>query len=194
MILAGALLLCALPFPVRGEGPAAPPEVAVTPPTVTTVKSTDTPQGAPPLRVGYADLTQIAAKSALGKAAKANFDLKAEKIKARVETKQKMLEKQKATLQAKLSGYSPAQRASKIREYEKKVEEFRKLLQTSDKELKPMQEELLKEVYAKIEKAAAEYAAANGFSLILVKNDPLYRDGRLEIQDVTEALIRQLGE
>lgn len=145
------------------------------------------------LRVGYVDILQIAEKSDPGKAARSQFEARADKLKAQIESKQKLLEKQKTALEAKLPTYSPEQRAVKIKEYEKKVGELRKLLEKADKELKPLQEELQKEIYAKIEKAATEYGAANGFSVIVTKNELLYMGKSVDVQDVSEAIIKLLA-
>lgn len=147
---------------------------------------------APAFRVGYADLSKIASESSLGKSARAGFEARADKLKRQIEAKQKNLEKQKATLEAKLPSYTPQQRAAKIKEYEKKVDELRTLLQKAEKEMKPLQEELLKDVYGKIEKAASEYGAANGFSVIVEKRELLYLGRDVDARDVTEALIQKL--
>lgn len=148
---------------------------------------------AAPLRVGYVDILQVAEKSDPGKAARSQFEARADRLKTQIESKQKLLEKQKTALEAKLPTYSPEQRAAKIKDYEKKVEELRKLLQKGDKELKPLQEELQKELFAKIEKAATEYGAANGFSVIVTKNELLYMGKSVDLQDVTEAIIKLLA-
>jgi outer membrane protein len=144
-------------------------------------------------RVGYADIMKIAEQSEAGKVAKTHFEAKADKLKAQIETKQKLLEKRKAALEAKLPTYTPEQRTAKIMEYEKKVDELRKMLQKADKEMKPMQEELLKDIYGKIEAAARSYGEANGFSVILIKSELLYLGKNADVQDVTEALIQQIN-
>lgn len=145
-------------------------------------------------RVGYVDLMKIAEQSDAGKVAKTHFESKADRYKAQLDTKQKLLEKQKATLEAKLPAYTPEQRAAKIKEYEKKVDEFRKMLQKADKEMRPMQEELVREVYGKIETAAREYGAANGFSVIIEKREILYLGKGIDAEDVTEALLKELNK
>jgi outer membrane protein len=144
-------------------------------------------------KVGYVDLTKIAETSDVAKVAKAHFESKADRYKAQIETKQKMLEKQKATLEAKLPTYTPEQRTAKIKDYEKKVDELRKMLQKADKEMKPMQEELIREVYGKIEKTSREFGEANGFSVILEKRELLYLGSGIDAQDVTEQIIAELN-
>lgn len=146
------------------------------------------------VKIGYVDMTKIAETSDVAKVAKAHFESKADRYKAQIETKQKMLEKQKATLEAKLPTYTPEQRAAKIKEYEKKVDELRKMLQKADKEMKPMQEELLREVYGKIEKASREFGGANGFAVILEKRELLYLGSGVDAQDVTAQIIAELDK
>ena len=163
-------------------------------PAITTEGKMVEPSAKPPVfRVGYADIMKIAEQSDAGKVAKAHFEAKADKHKAQIETKQKLLEKQKAILEAKLPTYTPEQRVTKIKDYEKKVDELRKMLQQADKEMKPMQEELFKEIYGKIEKSAREYGAANGFSVVIEKRELLYVGADVTAEDVTDALVKELN-
>ena len=170
----------------------------------TAVKGTDTAKidsaplkesrKAPVVKIGYADLVKIAEKSDVGKVAKTHFEAKADRLKTQLETKQKLLEKQKATLEAKLPTYSPEQRTAKIKEYERKVEELRKMLIKADQELKPMQEELIKDIYGKIEKVAREYGAQKGYSVLLEKRELLYLGNNVEAEDVTDDLLKELNK
>jgi len=194
-----ALLLCCMTASAMAQSAAtdaplpaaAPPAAAAAPPAVLPDAGEQKKSG-PVLRVGYVDLLKIAGESSTGKAARAGFEAKADKLKRQIDAKQKNLEKQKSTLEAKLPTYTPQQRAAKIKEYEKKVDELRTLLQKAEKEIKPLQEDLLKELYGKIEKAAGEYGAANGFSVIVEKKELLYLGKDVDALDVTEALIKQL--
>jgi outer membrane protein len=145
-------------------------------------------------KVGYVDMMKIAEQSDAGKVAKAHFEAKMDRHKAQIETKQKLIEKQKATLEAKLPTYTPEQRAAKIKDYEKKVEELRKMLQKADKEMRPMQEELIREVYGKIEKASRDFGVVNGFSVILEKRELLYLGNGVDTEDVTAQIIAELNK
>jgi outer membrane protein len=177
---------------------AEPAATALTPPAaapspIAGKESTAVQTTAKRFHVGYVDTMQVAEQSAVGKAAKADFEAKAARHKSQIDAKQKLLEKQKATLETKLPTYTPEQRAAKIKDYEKKVEDFRKMLQKADKELKPMQEELTREVYSKIEKAAREYATANGFDIIVEKRELLYLGSNVDTEDVSDALVKELN-
>ena len=175
------------------SSPAATPSVSASP-AVPAEKATPSGSTETRFRVGYVDMIKIAAESDAGKVAKAHFEAKADRHKAQIDTKQKLLEKQKATLEAKLPTYSPEQRTAKIKEYEKKVNELKKMLEKADKEMRPMQEELTKELYGKIEDAARAYGAANGFSIILEKRELLYLGKGIDAEDVTGILIAELNK
>jgi len=187
------LLYPGLSFAETDSLSSTPPSVTLSPVApaekVTSPATTETR-----FRVGYVDIMKIAAESDAGKVAKTHFEAKADRYKSQIDTKQKLLEKQKANLEAKLPTYTPEQRAAKIKAYEKKVDELKKALQAADQEMRPLQEELLKEVYGKIETVARAYGAANGFSVILEKRELLYLGKGVDAEDITEALIKELNK
>lgn len=193
IMAAVTLLPPCLTFAATDSPPVPAPAVSA-PPAVAAEKTTAPEAAGPRFRVGYVDIMKVAADSDAGKVAKAHFEAKADRHKSQIDTKQKMLEKQKANLEAKLPTYTPEQRAAKIKEYEKKVDELRKMLQKADKEMRPMQEELIKEVYGKIEAVAGAYGAANGFSVILEKRELLYLGKGVEAEDLTEILTAELNK
>ena len=182
-----------LSFAATDSSPATTPSVSASP-AVPAEKATPSGSTETRFRVGYVDMRKIAAESDAGKVAKAHFEAKADRHKAQIDTKQKLLEKQKATLEAKLPTYTPEQRTAKIKEYEKKVNELKKMLEKADKEMRPMQEELTKELYGKIEAAAQAYGAANGFSIIIEKRELLYLGKGIDAEDVTAVLIAELNK
>ena len=182
-----------LSFAATDSSPATTPSVSASP-AVPAEKATPSGSTETRFRVGYVDMIKIAAESDAGKVAKAHFEAKADRHKAQIDTKQKLLEKQKATLEAKLPTYTPEQRTAKIKEYEKKVNELKKMLEKADKEMRPMQEELTKELYGKIEAAARAYGAANGFSIIIEKRELLYLGKGIDAEDVTGILISELNK
>ena len=93
------------------------PAVAATPQEQKKVGPYQTP------RIGYLDITRIGNESSPGKAAQGRLKAKAEKYQSQIAAKQKQLEKQKAAI---VPSMLPEQRAAKAREFEKKVEEYRK--------------------------------------------------------------------
>jgi len=179
------------PWPTFAETDPIPSVTA--PPTAPLEKVTSPAKTEDRFRVGYVDIMKIAAESDAGKAANVNFDAKADLLKKRIDIKQKALEKQKAELEAKLPTYTLEQRKTKIKAYEKKVAELRTMLQQADAEMRPLQEELIKDVYVKIESAARTYGAANGFSVILEKRELLYLGKGIDAEDVTEFIMKELN-
>jgi outer membrane protein len=157
-------------------------------------KATEPAKAEQTVRIGYADLVRIGNESNLGKTAHAKLAGKSDKYKAQISAKQKQLEKQKSSLEAKLATLSPQQRAEKAKEFEKKVEEYQKFVQKAEKEMQSLQEELTRTLYQQIEQAAAVYGKASGFTAICVKKDLLYLGGGVEVEDVTEALLKLVNE
>lgn len=151
-------------------------------------------QAAPTVRIGYADITRIGSESVPGKAAQARFKAKADKYQAQITAKQKQLEKQKAAIEAKLPSLLPEQRAAKAKEFEKKVDEYRRFVQNAEKELKPLEEELTRSLFGEIEKVVSDYAKANGFAAIVAKKELLYQGGSVTVLDVTEDILKLVNE
>lgn len=146
--------------------------------------------GTKAVKIGYADMLRIAEESPSGKAAKARFKVKTEKFQTQLAAKQKQLEKQKAALEAKLPTLPPDQRKSKVKEFEKKVDEYRRFGQNAEKELLPLQEELMRSITKEIEKAAESYGKANGFTAIIVRKELLFLGDGVETEEVTDALLK----
>jgi len=172
----------AAPAPVPAVAPALEP------------KQIEPTQAAPTVRIGYADITRIGSESAPGKAAQARFKAKADKYQAQITAKQKQLEKQKAAIEAKLPSLLPEQRAAKAKEFEKKVDEYRRFVQNAEKELKPLEEELTRSLFGEIEKVVSDYAKANGFAAIVAKKELLYQGNSVTVQDVTEDILKLVNE
>lgn len=141
-------------------------------------------------RIGYVDIVRIGQDSARGKAAQAQIKSRLEKLQAQVTSKQKQLDKQKNAIQEKLPSMSPDQRAAKAKEFEKKVTDFQKFVQKSDKDMQALQEELTRKLADEVKAAAASYGRANGLTAIVVSRDLLYQDSGVAMQDVTDELIR----
>lgn len=192
-MLAAATTITISAASYAGVEPPPPPATAGAP-APSPEKAAQTATADKRLRVGYADILKVAEQSEAGKVAKTHYEAKADRLKSQIDTKQRLLEKQKATLEAKLPTYTPEQRAAKIKEYEKKVDELRKMLQKADKEMRPMQEELLKELYGKIEAAAKAYGESNGFSAIIEKREILFLGKGVDAEDVTDALIKEVNK
>ncbi|TWJ33573.1 OmpH family outer membrane protein [Geobacter argillaceus] len=172
----------ALPVPAPAIVPAQEP------------KKVEPAQAAPTVRIGYADISRIGSESAPGKAAQLRFKAKADKYQTQITAKQKQLEKQKAAIEAKLPSLLPEQRAAKAKEFEKKVDDYRRFVQNAEKELKPLEEELTRSLFGEIEKVVTDYAKANGFAAIVAKKELLYQGGSVTVQDVTDDILKLVNE
>ena len=179
--------------PVPAAAPAAEVAPALVPAPVPEQKAVVVPKPAPQIRIGVVDIVRVGKESEEGKSIQVKLMEKLDKFKAQLAAKQKQLEKQKAAIEAKLPSMLPEQRAAKGKEFEKKVEAFRKQAQSGEKELMAVQDELTTKLLKKIEQAAAAYGTKAGYAAIVVKKDLLFQSGSVESVDVTEELIGQMN-
>jgi Skp family chaperone for outer membrane proteins len=82
-------------------------------------------------------------------------------------------------------------RNTKAKELEEKSDEFQRLKTKSQRELLRERNETAKVILDDIEHAVAEYAKANGFSIILDQRSLLYGT---EMYDTTDAVLKMLNE
>jgi len=144
------------------------------------------------VKIGYVDMAKVAAESAEGKAATDALKTKSEKLRAKIEARQKQIEKQKAAIEAKLPTMTQKERVAKGNEFQKKVEEYQKLVRASELEINELQDKLTNELGGVIKKAAADYAKANGYLLMLEEKGVLYLDESVKPKDLTEEVVAYL--
>jgi outer membrane protein len=189
--------LCAVPSIVYAADnaaeikAAAPPQPSVSIPIEAIKKAAAT---AAAVHIGYVDLARIAAESDRGKALKTLLTTRKEKLQVKVDGKKKLLEKYKASVEAKIATLTPQQREAKSKEFQKKLEEFQKFAQASEGELYSLQEKETKSLYEAIEQSATAHGKANGFAAVIVKKELLYIDSSVDAQDVTDAIIKALNQ
>jgi outer membrane protein len=143
-----------------------------------------------PIRVGYVDMAKVASDSLPGKAAYSEIKAKTEKYRSQITAKEKQLEKQKKTIEAQIATLSPPQREAKAKDFQKKMEEYRKLVTKADKDVRARQEKLLNDLYKSIEKASGDYGKANGYAAVVMKKDLLFSGENVEAKDVTDEIIK----
>lgn len=146
------------------------------------------------VKIGYVDMAKVAAESAEGKAATDALKTKSEKLRAKIEARQKQLEKQKAAIEAKLPTMTQKERVAKGNEFQKKVEEYQKMLRASELEVNELQDKLTNEVGGVIKKAAADYAKANGYLLMLEEKGVLFLDESVKPKDLTEEVVAYMAK
>ena len=80
---------------------------------------------------------------------------------------------------------------TKAREIEERSDEFKRLKTRSERELLREQNQLARQLLDEIDQAVAEYAKANGFSVILDERSLLYGE---DVYDVTDAVLKLLNQ
>jgi len=162
---------------------------ALIPPSIVTTPAKPAHTG----KIGLVDMTKVASESAPGKAALAEVKTKTEKYQTQIKEKEKQLQKQKAAIESQLPALTPQQREVKGKEFQKKVEEFQKFVQKADADVRARQDELLSKLYQSIAGVSANYGKANGFTAVVMKKEILYMDAGVEIQDLTEEIIKKVN-
>lgn len=146
------------------------------------------------VKIGFVDLTQVAADTNEGKAATAALKARSKKLTIKIEAKQKQIEKQKAAIEAKLPSMSPKERAAKAKEFQKKMEEYQNLVRSSDQEMKEMQEKLTEQMYQQIKNAAIDYGKSHGFAAVMVKKETLYLAASVDSKDLSDEITAILNK
>lgn len=146
----------------------------------------------PAVRIGFVDLVRIGQESKQGKKAQAQVKTKKEKYQKQITARQKQLEKQKAAIEEKLPTMAPPERAAKAKEFEKKVEEYRKFVQKAESEMQQVQEHATRVLFQDIQKAAAAYGKANGFTAILTVKEILYLGTGTLPEDATAPVLKEM--
>ena len=80
---------------------------------------------------------------------------------------------------------------TKAREIEERADGFKRLKARSEREFVQEQNQLAKQILDEIDQAVAEYAKANGFSVILDDRSLLYGE---DAYDVTDAVLKVLNQ
>lgn len=176
-----------------------PAPAAATAPAATATPAPAEPQSQPAaslkdIKVGYINMAKVAADSAGGKAAAATLKAKSEKLRTKIEAKQKQIEKQKAAIEAKLETMTPKERAAKGSEFQKKMEDYQKLVRSSEAEMQELQDKLTGELFKSIKKAAAEYAKANGYIALVEEKGAFYLADSINSKDLTEEITELLNK
>lgn len=151
------------------------------------------PQSAPPplkqVLIGVVDILRIGTESKVGKAEKKRFEARGEKLKGEIEARGKKLEKEKKALEEKLPSLPPDQRQARIKEFEKKLDSYRKMVEKAQAEMEPLQKEINDRIFSLVEKGAAKVAAEKGLSVVIPKRDILFRSPDSTLVDVTEEML-----
>ncbi|HEY6006997.1 MAG TPA: OmpH family outer membrane protein [Geobacteraceae bacterium] len=142
------------------------------------------------IRIGYVEMTRFGSETEAGKAARSQVKVKTDALKKQISARQKQLEKQKNQLDEKLPGLAPKERTARVKEFEKKYEEYKRFVEKAEKELVGLEEEVSRKLYGEIESAAGVYGKANGLAAIVVKRNLLFTGSDVEAEDVTGPMMK----
>lgn len=170
--------------------PVTPAAPAVQPTAAKDDKAAQAPSAGKEVKIGFVTLSKVAAETAEGKAATGKLSVRSNKLREKIEAKQKQLEKQKAAIETKLPTMTPKERQTKGTEFQKKVEDLQKLIRASELEMSEMQDKLTGQVYAQIKEAAAAYGKANGYAVVVEGKAVLYLAEELKPKDLTAEIIQ----
>jgi len=180
------------------SSPSSPATAAVTAPAAAAAPATEAaaPVAASDkeLKIGYISLNKVASATAEGKAASAKLTEKSVQLRKKLDAKQKQLEKEKISIEARLPTMTPKERAAKGTEFQKKMEAFQKLVRASELEVVELQDKLTGEVYISIKNAAVEYAKANGYTVLVEEKSVLFVVDSLTPKDLTDEVIELLNK
>lgn len=180
------------------SSPSSPAPAAVTAPAAAASAATEAaaPVAASDkeVKIGYISLNKVASATAEGKAASAKLTEKSVQLRKKLDAKQKQLEKEKISIEARFPTMTPKERAAKGKEFQKKMEAFQKLVRASELEVVELQDKLTGEVYISIKNAAVEYAKANGYMVLVEEKSVLFVVDSLTPKDLTDEVIELLNK
>ena len=185
------------PVQVGSSEQSAPASIPKSQPQLSLMPSLQAPApktAAAAFRLGVVDINRISGESEMGKKAQSLLKAQQSKLQKQIEGKKKQLEKAKADIERQMPTIPPQQRESKAREFQKKVEEFQKFGMNAEKNLMENQEKLTRALLTAIEQSAGEIGAASGLSAVVVRRELLYLASGVEVQDISEAVVKALNE
>lgn len=205
VLLVGLSLSAVMCSPLMAADPAATvtktPAVIAAPPAIAAPEGGTPPYGprlspaATPsvVTMGFVDMAKVASDSVPGKAAAAEMKSRSDRLRNQIRAREKQLSKQKADIEATLPSLSPAQRETKAKEFQKKIEAFQKFVQKGGKDIQAREGQLLSRLYQSTQKAAEQIARANGYAAVVIKKELLYMSDTVDMRDLTDETIKLLN-
>jgi outer membrane protein len=139
------------------------------------------------LKIGYVDLGKVFDGYQATKESDRFLEQKGRQKQAELEGRVTELKKLRESLEL----LNDQAREAKAKELEEKSDEFQRLKSKSQRDLLRERNRIARTILQEIEKAVAEYAKANGFSVILDERSLLYGE---TVFDVTDEVLRVLNE
>lgn len=143
-------------------------------------------------RIASVDLRRIALESKAGAEATKTMEKIAGKLQGKLKAREAELNKLKDALEGKGKPLSAKEMTAKEKEIRKKLDQYREAAENAQKELQAKEEEISTRIMAGIEKAIKEYAPKNGIALVIRKGDIIYSDGKYQVTEVTDEILKIL--
>lgn len=139
------------------------------------------------LKIGYINLSRIFDQYQRTKESEQVLEQKGKQKQTELEGRFSELKKLRQSLEL----LNDQARESKAREIEEKSDEFQRLKVRSERDLLRERNQLAGQILDEVEAAVAEYAKANGFSVILDQRSLLFGE---KLYDVTDEVLKLLNE
>ncbi len=140
------------------------------------------------MKIGSVDMPMVGEKPEAGIKAMATLKGMYEKFQSTMKKKEQELEKLKTSLQSR--DLPPDKRAAKEKQFQQKFGDYQKYGQNAQQEFAKKQGELSKKIKDDIDKLVADYGREHGYAVILNKEGLIYNDGKAEIKDLTEEILK----
>ena len=141
-------------------------------------------------KLASVDLRKIALESKAGAQFMEDLKKKKEQLEGNLKTKEGELKKLLESLEGKGKKLSDKEKSAKQKQAQKKYEGLQEYAQKAQKELQSKEDEYTGKILSGVEKVIKEYAAKNGYSLFIRKGDLVYTDGKYEVKDVTDDILK----
>ena len=138
------------------------------------------------LKIGYVNLLKIFDGYQHKQESEQVLEQKGKQKQAELEGRFNELKKMRQSLEL----LNDQAKDAKAREIEEKADEFKRLKERTERDLVRERNELAKQVLEEIDGAVADYAKANGYSLMLDQRSLLYGE---ELYDVTDDILKALN-
>jgi outer membrane protein len=142
------------------------------------------------IKIASIDLRKIALESKVGVQAAESLDKKKDQLENNLKAKEAEFKKFLDATEAKSKTMSEKEKAAKKKEAQKKYEALKKSAENAQVELRAKEEEFTKRIQAGIEKVVKDYAVKNGYTMFIRKGDLIYTDGKNDIKDLTDDILK----
>jgi outer membrane protein len=141
------------------------------------------------LKIACVDFGKVMNECQAGKDAMKAFSKEQEKLQRQNGEKQKELQTMKESLEKQTAMLTSEARASKEKEYQTKVREYQRWMEDNDKEIRQKAAELERTVGMGLQKVIKKLGEEEGYTLILMKNENFVLFASKAI-DITDRVIK----